>query len=286
MYTVVLAALALVIYSTLFVRAYPAISGQSEDQPVTQQDSPSSTKASSSESSVSTEPEPPKPAYTTYPDSGEKVATVLLDAGHGGFDGGNVADDGTLEKDINLAVTNKVADYLRQFNPNIEVKQIRTDDNVTWASTDTEDLNYRTLQQQEQGADYFISIHSNALPGDPTVSGFVFYVNPDDPVMHDMSNTMKNNLEQISWTDYFSTIDNEKLQVVSMSDVHSMLIELGFMTNPEDLAILTSPEKQDECAQAIAAAISDYIMAHPDAQQYVNPNSDKNHEILTGASGQ
>lgn len=45
-----------------------------------------------------------------------------------------------------------------------------------------------------------------------------------------------------------------------MSDIHSMLIELAYMSNPDDLAKLNSEEKQDEVAEALAAAVSDYIM--------------------------
>lgn len=260
------------IYGTLFVHAYPYVNSDKAALETKTEQKASSQNSSSQASSQTSQASPPAPTYTTYPDTGQKVATVLIDPGHGGFDGGNVAgpDEEILEKDLNLTIANKVVEDLRKLNPQIEVKTIRTDDNVHWATTDLEDLNYRLEQQTAQNADYFISLHGNSSE-DPSVKGFAFYINPNDPTMNGMTDKIKENLEAIGWTSYFNTIDYERLQVVSMSPIHSTLIELGFMTNPEDLALMTNPEMQDKAAEAIAAAISDYIMANPNPPAYDSP---------------
>lgn len=207
--------------------------------------------------------------YKTYPEKGEKT-TILLDAGHGGMDGGNVANETILEKDINLAITNKVAKYLEELNPNIIVKMIRTDDNVPWLTDELSDLNYRLEQQEKQSAEYFFSIHCNSY-ADPGVEGAVFFVNPTDKVMKDLTNKMGENFQEIKWCDQYSIVDNQLLQVVTMSEIHSALIELGYMTNPNNLAHLTSSAEQDKVAKTIAATISDYIMENPDAPEYEKP---------------
>lgn len=264
LYFALLLCLSIVLYSTLFTRSYSPV--QQPPEPKTSKTSQSQT--SSTQTSVaSTEPTPP--TYKTYPDTGEKVATVLIDAGHGGVDGGKTTDNGTLEKDLNLAIAMKMGQYLEQLNPQIEVKYIRQDDNVFWGDVESDDLNYRLAQQWEQDADYYISLHCNSF-ADPSVEGTIFFINPDDSVTRALTDKMHEYLSAIGWAQNYQTIDDQLLQLVTMSDIHSMLIELAYMSNPDDLAKLNSEEKQDEVAEALAAAVSDYIMENPDAPQYQN----------------
>lgn len=137
------------------------------------------------------------------------------------------------------------------------------------------DLNYRQEQQKTQNADYFFSIHCNSLPEDPTVEGMIFFINPTDTVMKDLANKVGENLTSIGWTQNYSVIDNQPYQLVTLSDIHSTIVELGFMTNEFDFQKLTDPAEQDKAAKAIAAAISDYIMENPDAPEYVKPSEQK-----------
>ncbi len=251
----------LFLYGMVFTKAYPASASlqSSQDEPV----------ASTSEtSSESTEPVKPAQEYSVYGEE-DKKTIVLLDAGHGGMDGGNMTGE-ILEKNINLDVTNKVAAYLQELNPNIEVRMIRTNDETPWAVSELDDLNYRVDQQSAQNAEYFVSIHCNAYEDDPSVRGSVFFVNPNDEVMKGLASKITTNLQNINWSSSYQTLDHETLQVVTMSPIHSMLIELGYMTNPEELAKLSSPEEQDEVAKAIAGAISDYIHDNPDAPAFQN----------------
>ncbi|MBF0578625.1 N-acetylmuramoyl-L-alanine amidase [Erysipelotrichaceae bacterium RD49] len=269
LYTIGLCVVSLVIYGTLFTRTYTPISAK--DDPVAESDP--NTTTSSNHSAADDD----SITYKTYKDQHETVATVLLDAGHGGIDGGNVTND-VLEKDLNLSITNKVAQYLKELNPNIDVKVTRSTDETPWFEDELSDLNYRLEQQKTQNADYFFSIHCNAFGEDPTVEGMVFFVNPTDTVMKDLVNKIGDNLTAVGWTQNYNVIDYELLQLVSMSDIHSSLVELGYMTNEFDFQKLTDPTEQDKAAKAIAAAISDYIMENPDAPDYVKP-SEQNSEV-------
>lgn len=260
LYLTCLIAASVVLYSTLFVRAYSSLSNPGGTDPVANNLPGHNDHSSGSD-----------PRYKTYPDTGKTVATVLIDAGHGGMDGGKPTPGGILEKDLNLTIANKVGKYLNELNPQIEVKYIRTDDNVFWGSVESEDLDYRLAQQRETNADYFVSLHCNSYDGDPSVEGTVFFINPDDPVARELSEDFRDNMTSIGWAENYQIIDYELLQLVSMSDIHSILIELGYMTNASDLARLTDEEMQNKVAKAIAAAISDYIMENPDAPEFVNP---------------
>lgn len=261
-YVTVLTIVSLLVYSTLFVKAYAPFHDPQTTTPADTQTDSATPSASTSDSIT----------YKTWPESDVK-ATVLLDAGHGGMDGGNVTGD-VLEKELNLSITNKIAKYLREFNPNLDVKVIREGDEVPWMQDELSDLNYRLAQQNEQQADYFFSIHANAFE-DPTVEGVVFFVNPTDSTMKDLVAKIEDNMKAINWAENYNVIDYELLQLVTMSDIHSSLIELGYMTNPEDLAHLSNEQEQDKVARAIAGAISDFIMENPDAPKYEKPAAEK-----------
>ena len=56
----------------------------------------------------------------------ETIATVMIDAGHGGYDGGTVAEDGTTEKDLTLALALETGKQLKKLNPEIKVVYTRT----------------------------------------------------------------------------------------------------------------------------------------------------------------
>lgn len=269
LYFTFLAAFSFFIYGTLFVKAYS----------LTPHNGPSEVVSNSSGSSTSSE-DSSHPAqsitYTTYPKQDETVATILLDAGHGGVDGGNVTN-GVLEKDVTLDVTLKVANYLKELNPNIDVRLTRDSDETPWFTDELTDLNYRLEQQSAQNADYFFSFHTNAF-SDPSVEGVAFFVNETDSVMKDLVDKMSENMRAIGWAQSYSVIDYTPLQLVTMADIHSTLIELGYMTNPQNAAHLTSQAELNYVAKAIAATISDYIMENPDAPQYEKPQAQKDLE--------
>ena len=109
----------------------------------------------------------------------ETIATVMIDAGHGGYDGGTIAEDGTTEKDLTLALALETGKQLKKLNPEIKVVYTRTSDKVTWPEDETEDLKARVKMAKKEKADYFFSFHINSNE-DPTCSGYVSYIRQDD----------------------------------------------------------------------------------------------------------
>lgn len=122
LYTIGLCVVSLLIYGTLFTRTYIPISTKNNPVDESNLNITASSNTSADNHSIT---------YKTYKDQHQIVATVLLDAGHGGMDGGNVTND-VLEKDLNLSITNKVAQYLKELNPNIDVKLTRPTDETPW----------------------------------------------------------------------------------------------------------------------------------------------------------
>jgi N-acetylmuramoyl-L-alanine amidase len=110
---------------------------------------------------------------------------VWIDAGHGGTDPGKVASDGTLEKDINLDVAQKLKSYLQgqngivgmtRTNTDTYVKYVTTDPRLTSPKINNSDKVTVPNLAQSFGANILISIHANAA-SDPLVRGFEIYYN-------------------------------------------------------------------------------------------------------------
>lgn len=259
-------------------QAEKQISKDTQSQDSTQQDSTSSEDNEPSKD--------PDSLLTTYPDNNEEKTTILLDAGHGGYDPGNVVDDVQtgeeyLEKDINLDITKKIEANLKKTNPNLEVLMVRDSDETSFNADGTADemtdldwrVDLQTPEDTNEPVDYFISIHSNALVTDPSVIGYNFFIKPKDTVMVDMANQMAENLEKVNWSEDNGILytDDNPLQVISFSPTHAMLIEVGYMTNEEELNGLLNSAETDKIAEALAAAISDYIMENPDSKNIESP---------------
>lgn len=196
----------------------------------------------------------------------EPSYTVLIDPGHGAFDPGNVAgeDESILEKDINLNVAEKVKTELEKINPNAKVILTRNSDDIPWADNELDDLYGRVDLQKSTNADFFVSIHSNAFPGDPEVQGYTLFVNSKDPFMNTMAEDIDKAFVKEGWSSLDDIIADNMLHVVSLAVVPSMLIEMGYMTNPDDLAGLVDEETTDRIAKAIAEGINEAVVQHPE----------------------
>ncbi len=198
--------------------------------------------------------------------------TILLDAGHGGIDLGQTALDGTMEKDITLSLAQKIKKNLETANPYLQVLMMREsdqpdkeDNKIGW-----EDLVWRRKQQEGANADYFLSIH--ACESGQNESGYAFYLNPDDSISSIWVNAMQDNLQENGWGSARAivTTDQYPLQLISMASSHAVQIDLGSMSDAQDLARFQSEESLEQAASAIASAISTTIQENPEAPGYLS----------------
>lgn len=90
------------------------------------------------------------------------IATVMIDAGHGGYDGGTIGADGTCEKDLTLELALETGKQLQKINPDIKVVYTRTSDKITWSEDEVEDLTARVEMAKKENADYYFSFHINS----------------------------------------------------------------------------------------------------------------------------
>lgn len=191
--------------------------------------------------------------------------TVIIDAGHGGPDGGAVADDGTNEKDINLAISLKLNKVLRENGINTVMTRtedisIHSENAKTLREKKVSDIHNRMKLMVETPNSIFVSIHQNSYTSSKYSGTQVFY-SPD--------NTDSNLLAQKIQQSVVNRIQpNNKREIKECgSSVYliynavkpAVLVECGFMTNPEELNNLKNEEYQQKMADAIASGIIDYI---------------------------
>ena len=175
------------------------------------------------------------------------VFLVVLDPGHGGEDPGAVVGE-SLEKDINLAVALLVREQLAG-QEGVSVFMTREED-VFLSLSDRADFANR------EKADLYVSIHANSLEDDSYAGIFTFY-HPDKRSSRAAAQAIQAAVTTASGG-FDRGVRSEDYAVLRETDMPAVLVETGFMTCPEELALLLDPDYQELLAQGITQGILDY----------------------------
>ena len=187
--------------------------------------------------------------------------TVVLDAGHGGEDGGAVSASGLYEKDLNLAVATLVRELLESNGIRVvmtrETDVLLYDRNVDYHGRKKAlDLAARKKIAEETPNSIFVSIHMNAYP-QSQYHGLQVWYSPNHPqsrvIAEEIQSTVANALQT----------DNTRRPKSATSSIYllhhlntpAVLVECGFLSNPAEAARLGDPEYQKQLALLIFLAI-------------------------------
>lgn len=183
----------------------------------------------------------------------EDAITIILDAGHGGYDSGSIANDGTQEKDITLAITMKIGAYLEDAG--CHVVYTREQDDVAWENDNLTDLQTRVAIAKEADADYYISIHTNSSAYNDGAAGYETYVDGQNKEMINIAEHIHEKLASLPYSSDrgIKTTEENPLYVVDHNVVPALLLELGFISDDNDKAYMIN--QQDALAEAIAQGI-------------------------------
>ena len=187
---------------------------------------------------------------------------VIIDPGHAGrnIDPGAVNERaGLRESDITLAVAKLVENYL--LDAGQEVKLTRTD----WEQAETDDLRYRTSMANDWGADIFVSLHCNSAMH-PNAKGYEVWTSPGNTLGDELATCIYRQIaaefpDRVGRADY-SDGDPDKesrFYVLMYTDAPACLVEMAFISNDEEAALLADTAWQDRYARAIARGVADYI---------------------------
>ncbi len=189
----------------------------------------------------------------------QRKGPLVLDAGHGGEDGGAVSITGAPESEINLSIVLKLRDVLGLYG--VDPILLREEDislHDSNASTLREkkrsDLKNRVAAAEAVEGGTFLSIHQNTYPSGQYYGAHVFYAPTENsqPLAEHIQNSIKTALQP----DNERTVKQIPDTVYIMNHITcpAVLIECGFLTNPEEEALLRDQTYQRKLAAVIAAA--------------------------------
>lgn len=183
--------------------------------------------------------------------------TILLDAGHGGSDTGAIGPMGVREKDVTLRVTKRVEEILKQAGN--KVIMTRTDDRDVYGpnASDRAELDARVDVGRRRPAEVFVSIHANAFVK-PSAHGTATYYYEKTEADRQLAAALQKGMVDCGKR-YDRGIHEANFYVVKRSAMPAALVELAFLTNPEEEALLASSEFQEKLAQGISRGISDFF---------------------------
>lgn len=187
----------------------------------------------------------------------EYIATVVIDPGHGDWDpGANVKN--ILEKDIALKTSKAIGAVLEEAN----IKAVYTrESDVSLSNNKIEDLKKRAAMSAQNNASYFISIHVNSFDESDDVSGFEIY--KKNAESESLAKKIGQYIEALNYSKNRGILDGGKsLQVLRDNTVPSVLVEMGYLNNPNDFSYLSDDAKLQKMGEAIAKGIIDEVQDH------------------------
>ncbi len=185
-----------------------------------------------------------------------KKVQVILDAGHGGSDPGKIGLNNLLEKDINLKITWKIKEYLE--SKNIVTELTREEDKGLGTSGDgskkTEDMQARVKKINETAPCIAVSIHQNSYPEAEIHGAQVFYYGHSQDG-EKIAKILQESLRKIDPENHRQAKANETYYLLKRTKVPTVIVECGFLTNPEEAEKLSGEEYQTQVAEAVAEGI-------------------------------
>lgn len=187
-------------------------------------------------------------------------STIIIDPGHGGRDPGKVGTADTVEKDINL----KIALYLKEIleNQNVKVIMTRSEDKDLATTTDnfkSSDMKERVSLIQKSNADLVVSIHQNSYT-DPHVYGAQCFYYSNSTEGKELAALLQNQIIlSTKQTKIREVKSNNDYYLLKHSTLPTVIVECGFLSNPEEEKLLLTDEYQQKMAWAIHLGIFQYL---------------------------
>lgn len=190
--------------------------------------------------------------------SGKKI---VIDAGHGGIDPGTRSGSGLLEKEINLDIALKLKRHLSMVGVYCvmirETDRDFSDSNEDFSTKKKRDLSYRTRAANQSGADLYLSIHANSFPQSIYKGAQTFYEKSDpqskclaEAIQYHLVKKLGPNRRRAKAGNY---------RVLNDTEMPGVMIEVGFLSNPEEAELLKDEDYRERIAKAIFRGVVDYF---------------------------
>lgn len=189
---------------------------------------------------------------------------IIIDAGHGGEDPGAVGVTGDYEKDLNLAIAKEIGDIL--ISRGYAVLYTRTEDKLLYTDEENvkgirkiSDLKNRCKIAAEYPEATFISIHMNSYASSK-YSGLQVYYSTKNEESYALARSVQERVKSELQPDNNRKIkEGKSIYVLENIDNTAILIECGFLTNPEECKKLSEKEYQKQLSLSIVYGIIEYV---------------------------
>ena len=186
---------------------------------------------------------------------------IVLDAGHGGIDGGvSGVKTGVKESELNLSVVKKLEKYL--ISAGMSVTLTRNSDAGLYGLA-TKNLKRKDMQKRrdiinEANPHLVVSIHMNKYSLSTRRGAQVFYKNGDENAKK-LATSIQNNFNAMEEASRKCSILTGDYYLLNCTEYTSVIAECGFLSNPEDEALLVTEEYQESIAYNIFKGIVSYL---------------------------
>jgi len=194
-----------------------------------------------------------------------KKYKVLVDSGHGGIDPGKVGINGAYEKDINL----KIALYLKAVleDQDCEVVMTREADTGLYSESDSNkkiaDLKKRVELMNTENPDAIVSIHQNSFTQESSKGAQVFYQSSSEEGKKFAEIMQKALAEGLDADNKRAAKPNSDYYILKNSKGTAIIVECGFLSNPQEAQMLTDDNYQKKVAETIAKGVLAYLENRP-----------------------
>ena len=187
---------------------------------------------------------------------------IILDAGHGGEDGGATGTNGVLEKELNLSLARGLADLLRLAG--YTVVETRTEDKLLYDAGTKKghkkqgDLNNRVAFSKQYPNSFFVSIHMNTFP-DQSCEGVQVWYSQNNDASKDLANAVQSKVKALLQPNNHRKIKaaTSSIYILRHIQTPAVLIECGFLSTPTDCERLCDPLYRQQLTLSLFAAISE-----------------------------
>ncbi len=205
-----------------------------------------------------------------YVDKNKKTSTtptqkpvIIIDAGHGGEDGGASSEDGLKEKDLNLDVALTLGNMLEANG--ITVVQTRTEDKMLYTeykkgSLKMQDLKNRLQISKQNDNSIFISIHMNKF-SEEKYSGLQVFYSQNSENSAVLANKIQSNIKEYLQNDNNRETKraNSNIYLLDNIETPAVLIECGFLSNPDECTKLSNEDYRKELAGVIYSSVVEFL---------------------------
>ncbi len=195
----------------------------------------------------------------------DNECVIIIDAGHGGIDGGTHSADGTLEKDINLNISIKLNDILQSLG--IKTLMTRENDNSIHSegvqgirNQKISDIKNRLHIIESTDNAVFVSIHQNYFTQSQYSGAQIFYSknNPhSETLAQSLRSSIINNIQPDNTREIKKS--GKEIYLLNAATVPAVMIECGFLSNKAEADMLKNEKYQQKLAFFIAIGIIDYL---------------------------